>query len=664
MRDKKYCIKVEIIVYLNSLKIWNWRKFGESANGEPCIDIIFNPYLNVIVGENDSGKTSIIDSIKLGLSTNSQDQNWIKESDFFDINRPIKIEYIFQDLTEEEEAYFFEWIYFEEDRTYLRIYLEAEQIFDVNMKNRIVKNVTGGEVGREQLLSDSVKQLLTVTYLKPLRDAELELSPGNRSRFAQILKNLSFFQENEGASRKDIEKILKDAFKDVQTIIDQPVLGKMSTVVEAFFEKNRKKNPKIEPKHMKFEEALRKLELNLGEIGSGLGSSNLLFMAAELLLLSDNKIGPKLALIEEIEAHVHPQSQLRLIKYFEKKSKEEGIQYILTSHSPILISSVSLEHLILIYNNAAFPMRSGFTLLEKDDYNFFERFLDATKSNMFFAQGIICVEGDAENLLIPALAEAIGRPLYDYGVSIVNVGNLAFKRYTSIFLRKEGTKLNFPVSIVTDMDLKPISYYRNELCYFELNEDDENAIQSIIPEINGKSIKDLYIKFSDLTDVISGHIGRKITSDEKLEIHDLIKVKNKQQYGKFLINREKRIKENFRHETEMTRVFLSSPWTLEYALAESSLSTLLQESILEAHYKTPKNRVLKKKEWDEIDSTELRSVEIYQFVLENQISKSVISQLLASKIIDNKNELFTLISNDNKIRYLIDAIKHVTGDSL
>lgn len=34
------------------------------------------------------------------------------------------------------------------------------------------------------------------------------------------------------------------------------------------------------------------------------------------------------------------------------------------------------------------------------DYNFLERFLDATKANLFFARGVIMVEGDAENLLI------------------------------------------------------------------------------------------------------------------------------------------------------------------------------------------------------------------------------------------------------------------------
>ena len=44
------------------------------------------------------------------------------------------------------------------------------------------------------------------------------------------------------------------------------------------------------------------------------------------------------------------------------------------------------------------------------DYKFLRRFLDATKANLFFAKGVVMVEGDAEVLLLPALAEKIGRP--------------------------------------------------------------------------------------------------------------------------------------------------------------------------------------------------------------------------------------------------------------
>lgn len=69
-------------MYLERICIWNWRKFEVVDNEKASIEIVFNKHLNVIVGENDSGKTAIIDAIKAGLSTNSQDVTWILESDF------------------------------------------------------------------------------------------------------------------------------------------------------------------------------------------------------------------------------------------------------------------------------------------------------------------------------------------------------------------------------------------------------------------------------------------------------------------------------------------------------------------------------------------------------------------------------------------------------
>ncbi|SER92820.1 AAA domain-containing protein [Gracilibacillus ureilyticus] len=71
-------------MYLHTLRLWNWRKFSESQNGECGLEIEFNNGLNVIVGENDSGKTAIIDAIKTVLSTNNQDVNWVREEDFYE----------------------------------------------------------------------------------------------------------------------------------------------------------------------------------------------------------------------------------------------------------------------------------------------------------------------------------------------------------------------------------------------------------------------------------------------------------------------------------------------------------------------------------------------------------------------------------------------------
>lgn len=81
-------------------------------------------------------------------------------------------------------------------------------------------------------------------------------------------------------------------------------------------------------------------------------------------------------------------------------------------------------------------MGSQYTLLNKEDYEFLDHFLDVTKANLFFAKGIILVEGWAEEILIPAIAKKMGKDLTEHEVSIVNVGSTAYMRYAKVFMRQ------------------------------------------------------------------------------------------------------------------------------------------------------------------------------------------------------------------------------------
>ena len=60
-----------------------------------------------------------------------------------------------------------------------------------------------------------------------------------------------------------------------------------------------------------------------------------------------------------------------------------------------------------------------------------------SKANLFFARGVLIVEGDAENILLPTIARLAGSDLTAHGVSIVNVGGVGLRRYARIFRRKD-----------------------------------------------------------------------------------------------------------------------------------------------------------------------------------------------------------------------------------
>ncbi|MCJ1749543.1 AAA family ATPase [Mammaliicoccus sciuri] len=661
-------------MYLHSLKLWNWRKFAEKDNDEPGIQIEFKEGLNILVGENDSGKTAIIDAIKMILGTNSNDKNWITEQDFYEESTSLKVECIFRNLSEEEEAFFYEWLTIKSEKSELRIFLEAEIYEDINKQRKIKRNIKAGTKGLEMGMDDSVRHLLAVTYLKPLRDATIEMSSGNRSRIAQIIKSLKDFS-NDSIPKKKVVDSFTHAFDELKEVLNDPVLSKIGCTIDEFFEENSKKIPQIRNKEMSFQEILRKLELNIGEEGIGLGSSNLLFMAAELLLLNETEVGPKIALIEEIEAHIHPQAQLRVIKHFEKDVEDTNIQYIFTSHSPILAASVSLENIIFIYDCKAFPMKKGHTKLKNDDYEFLERFLDATKANLFFARGVIFVEGDAENLILPAIAEVINRPLYKYGVSIINVGSLAFKRYSSIFIRNNNEmKMNFPVSIITDLDLKPVNYYKGEICYFKITSEHNLQIAELYDnqKVEPEMIENIYIQNTNLISKSKTVYGKEIKEkylglDRKRKFEEISKkipeiVEKSDVYFDDKKEEEKKKLENkFYHNIEGTKVFISQPWTLEHSIATSFLMECLENILLEVHYSDETNRKTVKNEWKNISNKEERATAIYSFLLDKKVSKAIVAQKLAEYLLHNKEDIRGNILEDEALQHLVDAIKHVTG---
>ena len=145
-------------------------------------------------------------------------------------------------------------------------------------------------------------------------------------------------------------------------------------------------------------------------------------------------------------------------------------------------------HQKLICNeDEVFPLRKEIdTHLEKENYSYLKRFLDVTKSNLFFAKGIIIVEGWAEEILIPTIAERLGYDLTKHEVSIVNVGSTAYLHFAKIFLRKDGKKMNIPVSVVTDLDVRPDE---NGIFDTIVESTKRTSIENNFQDFNGSDIK-------------------------------------------------------------------------------------------------------------------------------------------------------------------------------
>ena len=108
-------------MFLSELKLWNFRKYGVGTDDLddtlPGVTVVFKPGLNVVVGENDSGKTALVDAIRHLLGTQSREWYRLEDSDFHGIGenraKRLKIEAVFRSFTNQEAAPFLEWMGFE-----------------------------------------------------------------------------------------------------------------------------------------------------------------------------------------------------------------------------------------------------------------------------------------------------------------------------------------------------------------------------------------------------------------------------------------------------------------------------------------------------------------------------------------------------------------------
>lgn len=446
---------------VSELDLYNFRRF-KSENGKPGLHVTFHKGLNALIGENDSGKTAVIDALKLLLLTQSNDYIRPVEEDFYKSSDgkytdEFKIDCIITEFSQNEAKNFIEYLTFTNNdgkvEYSLKLHYRAKKV-----EHKIFQELRAGDTDDGIVIEGEARDLLKTVYLKPLRDAEREMSSGRNSRISQILLNHPVFFRKED---HQLLQIFRDANDDIEKYFLEDDTGKqvLQTIrsnLTSFHDKGQPSDANLKTSDIQLKAILESLSLNAPEVNPGLGELNLLFIAAELLLLKyDTDYCMKLALIEELEAHLHPQAQLRLISYLQNEYNEKNAQIIVSTHSPILASKINLKNLILMKNGVGYDLAEGRTGLQKGDYLFLQRFLDTTKANLFFANGIIMVEGDAENILIPVIADILGFPLEKYGISIVNVGSTAFLRYSRILVRADGSTIGIPVSVVTDCDVRP-----------------------------------------------------------------------------------------------------------------------------------------------------------------------------------------------------------------
>ena len=216
----------------------------------------------------------------------------------------------------------------------------------------------------------------------------------------------------------------------------------------------------------------------LPETYNGLGYLNLYGIIFEIeTVMADIKKDPadiNLVYIEEPESHTHPQLQYIFIKNIkdllkvhddELKARGDtsGVQTLITTHSSHIVSDCSFDDLIYFKRDNGTAVSKAFNSLKEEygdeqlGYKFVKQYLTLNSSELFFADKVICVEGDTERILIPTMMQKVDisnpinrtsntMPLLSQNISIIETG-----AHSQVF-RKLFDFLGIKVLIITDID--------------------------------------------------------------------------------------------------------------------------------------------------------------------------------------------------------------------
>jgi len=466
-------------MYIASTRIQNYRCFKD-------LTIELRPGLNVIIGENNSGKTTLLKALALVFDRRSQGRPTVH--DFYRLVEPINsspritisvtLKSSVMD-TPADRALVASWLtslddHWEAQLTYafflpdtdeaafkeaLNGSTDRSEFFEIveEFLPKYVTRVYGGNPSTVMTADSETLSKFDCQFLDALRDVEGEMFSGKNALLRQMLEEVLDL-DKEDHEKRSLRSAFRIRSKELRTELtgrlDTPRLFQLVSETGAGDGGHPKLDGGVQESDLiaALRLFIERESFAFPATHQGLGYNNLLYISLLLASMafraSEKRRGQNAAvfpmlLIEEPEAHLHPALQYKLLAHIVSRVDREphqNRQVFVTTHSTHVTSAARLDPIICLSVRdsgeigVAYPARLfSETKDGKESRAYVERYLDATKSSMLFAKATLLVEGIAEQLVVPAFAIRNGRSFDEHHVAVVRVDGVTFKHFLPLF---------------------------------------------------------------------------------------------------------------------------------------------------------------------------------------------------------------------------------------
>ena len=423
--------------YIKSLSIYGLKKFSS-------LQVKFNEHMNIIVGENEAGKSTILEALRIVL--NQQYRNFDKAilHDLFNIkmvnkfkeNPSVKtlpkiiIEVEFQlDPNHKDAEYFYGEVYGERKTQEEKYGVRFECAFDEELGSGLDGFISEGKIPYEYY---SLKWITFAnrTYQivkKPINFITIDTINGSASSSFNFYNRSLFNSIYDEEMRLKAKNSFRDSLEQVFDAIKLPNI-------------DDKRKFGVDNKKIVLESVLSVYENSIPLENHGSGMECLI--KTKIALEDKNHLD--VILMEEPENHLSFITLRKMIR--EISNKQEESQIIIATHSNMIASRLNLKNVLWITDKSV----KSLDFLESKVADFFVKANDNSFLQLLLSKKAILVEGATEFLLIPYFYyRVMGRTIDDDEVTLISCNGISYKNYLKI---AEGT--NKKIAVITDNDGK------------------------------------------------------------------------------------------------------------------------------------------------------------------------------------------------------------------